>query len=261
MAGVLTDQVGNTIDIPASLGRIITVVPSQTELLFDLKLGTKIAGITKFCVHPQHAKSEKTIVGGTKNLKLEKIASLNPDFILANKEENDREQIEWLKARFPTYISDVRSLETALDMIRDVGRVTITDDLAQEIIQTISNRFEKIDLAMHRPSVAYLIWKNPWMTVNKDTFIHDMLQRAGFNNVFADRTESRYPILSDSDLRSANPDFIFLSSEPFPFNDSHQREIATLAPNSKIHSVDGEMFSWYGSRLRHFNTNLIHELS
>lgn len=261
MAGVLTDQVGNTIDIHAPFERILTVVPSQTELLYDLRLGNRIAGITKFCVHPHHAKSEKTIVGGTKNLRLEKIASLNPDIIIANKEENDREQIEWLKTRFPTYISDVRTLEHAFVMIRDVGRFTQTDDLAQEIIQTISKRFDTIVHTKSRPTVAYLIWKNPWMTINKDTFIHDMLQRAGFNNVFAGRTESRYPILSESELSDANPDFIFLSSEPFPFNDSHQCEIATLAPNSKIHRVDGEMFSWYGSRLRHFNTNLIHDLS
>jgi ABC-type Fe3+-hydroxamate transport system substrate-binding protein len=260
MPGSFTDQVGNTFHLAAPPKRIVTAVPSQTELLFDLKLQNKIVGITKFCVHPRHAKSEKTIVGGTKNLRLEKIASLNPDFILANKEENDREQIEWLQARFPTYISDVRKLEHAFGMIRDVGCVTETVDLADEIIQTISNRFGNILLPKSSPSVAYLIWKNPWMTVNKDTFIHDMLQRSGFNNVFAELKESRYPILTEEELRSANPDFIFLSSEPFPFNDSHTREIADIVPNSKVHTVDGEMFSWYGSRLRHFNTNLIHEL-
>ena len=260
MPHTITDQVGNTLHLATPPKRIVTVVPSQTELLFDLKLQNKIVGITKFCVHPHQAKSEKTLVGGTKNLRLEKIASLNPDFILANKEENDREQIGWLQARFPTYISDVRTLEQAFGMIQDVGRITETVDLAQEFIRTISNLFNKIGPSKQRPTVAYLIWKNPWMTVNKDTFIHDMLQRSGFNNAFAERTESRYPILSEEELRSANPDFILLSSEPFPFNDSHKREIATIVPNSKVHTVDGEMFSWYGSRLRHFNTNLIHEL-
>lgn len=261
MPGSFTDQVGNTLHLAAPPKRIVSIVPSQTELLFDLKLQNKIVGITKFCVHPRQAKSEKAIVGGTKNLRLETIASLNPDFILANKEENDREQIEWLKARFPTYISDVRRLEHAYGMIRDVGRVTETVDLADEIIQTISNRFGNILPTQSSPSVAYLIWKNPWMTVNQDTFIHDMLHRAGFNNVFAERTESRYPAVSEAELRSANPEFIFLSSEPFPFNDSHKREIAAIVPNSKIHTVDGEMFSWYGSRLCQFKTNLLHELS
>ena len=261
MSGNLTDQIGNTVNIPTSPRRIVSVVPSQTELLFDLGLVDSIAGITKFCVHPNSAKSVKAIVGGTKNLRLEQIAVLEPDLIVANKEENDREQIEWLKTRFPTYTSDVRCLEHALSMISDIGCITQTDTIAQEIIRSISRRFDKITTSSHRPSVAYLIWKNPWMTVNKDTFIHDILHRAGFNNVFADKTESRYPVVSESELRNVSPDFIFLSSEPFPFNESHELEMAALVPNSRVFKADGEMFSWYGSRLRQFNTNLIHEIS
>jgi ABC-type Fe3+-hydroxamate transport system substrate-binding protein len=229
--------------------------------LFDLRLEDRIAGITKFCIHPSSAKSVKAIVGGTKNLRLEQIAALEPDLIVANKEENDREQIEWLKTRFPTYTSDVRCLQHALSMISDMGCITETDAIAVEIIRSISNRFDKITHFSYRPSVAYLIWKNPWMTVNKDTFIHDMLHRAGFNNVFADKTESRYPVVSESELRNVSPDFIFLSSEPFPFNASHELEMAALVPNSRVFKADGEMFSWYGSRLRQFNTNLIHEIS
>jgi len=261
MPGTLTDQIGNTVNIPTPPRRIVSVVPSQTELLFDLGLVDSIAGITKFCVHPSSAKSIKAIVGGTKNLRLEQIAALEPDLIVANKEENDRDQIEWLKTRFPTYTSDVRCLEHALSMISDMGCITETDAIAGEIIRSIANRFETVTPSALRPSVAYLIWKNPWMTVNKDTFIHDMLHRAGFNNVFADKMESRYPVVSESELQTVSPDFIFLSSEPFPFNESHEREMAALAPNSRVFKADGEMFSWYGSRLRQFNTNLIHEIS
>jgi ABC-type Fe3+-hydroxamate transport system substrate-binding protein len=129
------------------------------------------------------------------------------------------------------------------------------------LLTLIANRFETVTPSALRPSVAYLIWKNPWMTVNKDTFIHDMLHRAGFNNVFADKMESRYPVVSESELQTVSPDFIFLSSEPFPFNELHEREMAALVPNSSVFKADGEMFSWYGSRLRQFNINLIHEIS
>jgi ABC-type Fe3+-hydroxamate transport system substrate-binding protein len=253
----ITDQTGKNIAIGEQPKRIVSCVPSQTELLFDLGIGESIAGITKFCVHPKDARRTKVVVGGTKNLHLEKIAALNPDFILANKEENEQSNIEWLADRFPTYISDIRTLDHALNMIKDVGAITGRIKHAHEISASISFLFQGIASHMTKPTVAYIIWKNPWMTVNRDTFIHDLLTRVGLTNVFADRMDSRYPIITLDDLKESKPSFLFLSSEPYPFRHKDTMQLKSQFPLSNIITVDGEMFSWYGSRLSRFNTDFL----
>ena len=240
--------------------RIISCVPSQTELLADLGLDNKVVGITKFCVHPPAWRKQKTMIGGTKNLNLEKIAALSPDFILANKEENDQGQIEWLAARFPTYVSDVRSLNQAIDMIHDVGKLTSSADKSVEITQVITSLFQPIEPIARAQTACYLIWKNPWMTINHDTFIHDMLCRQGFINAFADRTDSRYPIITDAELRKTNPEILFLSSEPFRFKAHHREELQQILPESRIHLLNGELLSWYGSRLCQFDRKFFDEI-
>ncbi len=257
---VFTDQTGRNLDLAGIPRRIISCVPSQTELLADLGLENQVAGITKFCVHPAAWRKQKTIIGGTKNLNLEKIANLSPDFILANKEENTQEQIEWLSARFPTYVSDVRNLHQAIDMIHDVGRITSKTDKSREIAQTITSLFQPAEPFERKHTACYLIWKNPWMTINHDTFIHDMLCRLGFINVFADRTDSRYPSVTDDELRETNTDIIFLSSEPFPFKALDAEELQRILPKSRIILLNGELLSWYGSRLCHFDWKFFDEL-
>jgi ABC-type Fe3+-hydroxamate transport system substrate-binding protein len=253
----ITDQIGRDILISKQPRRVISCVPSQTELLFDLGAEESVAGITKFCIHPGKALQTKTMVGGTKNLHLEKIASLEPDFILANKEENDRDSIEWLAARFPTYVSDVRTLDHALIMIHQVGAICGRSEEAVGICDAINERFAYIKEPVHRLRVAYIIWQKPWMTINADTFIHDLLHRIGFDNVFAQRADSRYPVINAEEIIQANPQFIFLSSEPFPFQQSHIALFKELLPSAQVLLVDGEMFSWYGSRLQYFNTNFL----
>ena len=253
----ITDQIGRDILISKQPRRIISCVPSQTELLFDLGAEESVAGITKFCVHPAKALQTKTMVGGTKNLHLEKIASLEPDFILANKEENDRDSIEWLAARFPTYVSDVRTLEQAIIMIHQVGAICGRNEQSSRICDAIRDRFALISTPVNRPKAAYIIWQKPFMTVNADTFIHDLLHRLGLENIFAQRANSRYPVINAEEIIQANPQFIFLSSEPFPFQQSHLAFFKELLPSAQVLLVDGEMFSWYGSRLQYFNTNFL----
>jgi ABC-type Fe3+-hydroxamate transport system substrate-binding protein len=249
----IRDQTGRHLSFPEQPRRIVSCVPSQTELLFDLGLEQSIVGVTKFCIHPPVARETKNIIGGTKNLNPEKIARLSPDFILANKEENDQQSIEWLASRFPTYISDVRTLDHAITMIQDVGHICGRREHASALSTAIINQFHGMPTQAVRASAAYIIWQNPWMTINEDTFIHDMLDRLGFHNAFAKRSDSRYPVITLDDLRIANPDFIFLSSEPFPFQQKHIIELKHLMPDTAISIVDGEMFSWYGSRLKQFN--------
>jgi ABC-type Fe3+-hydroxamate transport system substrate-binding protein len=211
-------------------------------------------------VHPAHWRKQKVKIGGTKNLNLEKIAALAPDFILANKEENEQTQIEWLSSRFPTYVSDVRDLPQALDMISAVGQITSKIEASHRITETIDTLFHSIAIQEPVIPACYLIWRNPWMTINKDTFIHDMLTRLGFKNVFGDRKDSRYPIVTNAELTEAKPEILFLSSEPFPFAENHLKEIQQLFPTTQVYLINGEMLSWYGSGLCRFDRVFFDEL-
>lgn len=245
---VRSDQMGRIVGSPYPPQRIISLVPSQTELLFDLGLGERVVGITKFCVHPEEWFRTKTRVGGTKKVDLERVRALQPDLIIGNKEENERADIEALQAEFPVWMSDVRDLEGALDMIRRVGELTGTGSNAEVMANEIAAGFARLAPVTEGRRVAYLIWRDPWMAAGSDTFVHDMLRRCGHTNAFADRSE-RYPEVSASRLAAADPDLILLSSEPYPFKEKHIAELNMVAPGTPVRLVDGEMYSWYGSRL------------
>lgn len=241
------DQLDRTVEIQSSPKRIISLVPSQTELLHDLGLEEEVIGITKFCLHPQKWFKEKTRIGGTKQVHIEKLKALHPDLILANKEENVKEQIEELAKDFPVWISDVNTLEDAYEMIASIGEITGIKETAETLITRIKTNFTELQTTNHQLQTCYLIWKDPYMTIGGDTFIHHLLEKAGFQNVFANAT--RYPVISIEDLQNANCQLLLLSSEPFPFKQKHADELQPFLPNTKIILVDGEMFSWYGSRL------------
>ena len=242
----LADQTGREVICPNAPQRIVSLVPSQTELLYDLGLRDEVIGITKFCVHPSVWFKNKTRIGGTKNLNLEKIVALNPDLILANKEENTREQIEWLMQRFPVWISDIHHLDDAYSMILSVGEMCQKDQLAKAMIQEIQEKMNALAPGHVRKS-AYFIWQKPLISVGSDTFIHAMMQQCGFENAFGNF--SRYPEISEQMLRDSGLEFIFLSSEPFPFQEKHKDYFQKIIPAAKIELVDGTYFSWYGSRL------------
>lgn len=243
-----TDQLDRKIELPHTPQRIISIVPSQTELLYHLGLQDEVVGITKFCIHPDTWFRTKARVGGTKQLHLDKIRELRPDLILANKEENDEQQIGELCAECPVWISDIQTIEDALEMIRSVGEITNRPSQAAQLIEEIESARNR-NQAKEARTAAYLIWNDPWMTVNDDTFIHAMMEAAGMENVFAKRLESRYPQVSLEELRNAGPEVILLSSEPFPFEEKHATFFRDHLPQSEVLLVDGEMFSWYGSRM------------
>lgn len=238
---------GRTVRLPAAPQRIISLVPSQTELLFDLGLDEQIVGVTKFCVHPAAKVAAKQSVGGTKKFRFEVIEALAPDLIIGNKEENYQEGIERLAASFPVWVSDVQTLAEALAMMRQVGAVVNRAEAAATMAAEITAGFEALSV-MERPTrIAYFIWQKPLMVAGSDTFIHDMLSRCGFQNAFAQ--VPRYPQVSAVEVRQAKPDMIFLSSEPFPFKEKHQQQFRREFPETAVILVDGEMFSWFGSRL------------
>ncbi|MBN8673476.1 MAG: ABC transporter substrate-binding protein [Chitinophagales bacterium] len=242
-----TDQTGQVVRLPAIPKRIISLVPSQTELLADLGLTDEVVGITKFCIHPKEWFHSKIRVGGTKQLNTAIIHSLAPDLVIANKEENVKEQINELQQQYPVWISDVNNLDDAYEMIAQIGAMTEKSEQATRIIEKISTKFSQLQTSNFKLKTAYLIWQKPYMTVGGDTFIHSMLELAGFDNICKEQT--RYPEVTIAELKNANCELLLLSSEPFPFQQKHIDELQSLLPNTKIILVDGELFSWYGSRL------------
>ena len=177
---------------------------------------------------------------------VERVRALQSDLVLANLEENTRADVEALDASMPVFVTDVRDVPGALAMIRDVGRLTGTDVRAEELADEIEAGFAS--LRMSKPlRAAYLIWRRPYMSVGGDTFIHDVLARGGFENVFGGRR--RYPEVTLDELADVRPDIVLLCSEPYPFGEKHVEEIHARLPDTDIRLVDGEPFSWYGSRL------------
>ena len=257
----VTDQMGRVLNVPAMPKRIVSLVPSQTELLYDLGLKDEVAGQTLFCIHPQSMHQTKPRIGGTKNFNIEKIRALQPDLIIGNKEENDKQRIEALENEFPVWMSDIKNLNDALEMIHRVGELVGKTGEASVLTTQISRAFDAIATSSAPKRTLYLIWRKPWMAAGAHTFINDMLMRCGLINVLEDEF-SRYPELSDELLRQLNPQVVLLSSEPYPFKQQHVEELQAVLPESQILCVDGELFSWYGSRLlhsvRYFNELLQH---
>jgi len=242
------DQMGRTITLPDLPQRIISLVPSQTELLFDLGLYEEIVGVTKFCVHPAELAAQKQSVGGTKKFRFDVIDSLQPDLIIGNKEENYREGIERLAAKYPVWLSDVLNLEDALAMIKEVGNLVGRGDEADLMAGQIATAFASMPISPRPYRTAYFIWQKPFMVAGAKTFIHDMLQRLGLVNAFAE-VDGRYPQITQRQIKAAYLDLILLSSEPFPFQEKQQAAFQAQFPGLMVMLVDGEIFSWYGSRM------------
>jgi len=238
------DQLQRTVFVPNPPKRIVSLVPSQTELLVDLGLRDRIIGVTKFCIHPKGLKKEKTVIGGTKNFHFDKIDALNPDLIIGNKEENYQEGIEKLAEKYPVWISDIYILEDAYRLILSIGELTDTFQKANQIVSQIKNELET--KFKFKGSVIYLIWRDPLIVVGSKTFIDSMLEKAGFQNLI---NQARYPEIDLEEIVHLNPNYLLLSSEPFPFKEKHISFFKEKLPKTNIRLVDGEMFSWYGSRL------------
>ncbi len=225
--------------------KVVSLVPSITEALFDLGLTeNEVVGRTKFCIHPAEKVKNVTIIGGTKNINIDKIRALQPDIILANKEENVKEQVEALINDFKVIVTNVENIEDNYYLLKNLGKIFNKEVKAQLFnlkIYDILNQ-TKIESPI---KVAYLIWKNPYMTIGSDTFIHKILAEIGFENIFKD--QKRYPEIQTEDLAEA--DIIMLSSEPFPFKEKHIEELKEFYPDKKIMIVDGEAFSWYGTHI------------
>ena len=247
----ISDQLNRTLVFEETPKRIVSLVPSQTELLVDLGLENSIVGVTKFCVHPVHLRKSKTIVGGTKQVHYDKIKALQPDIILCNKEENTKEMVVELEKIAPVHVSDIYTIDDTIVLMNQYGELFSVHEKSTEITNKLKNLVENFQAYVaNRPvmKVAYFIWREPWMVAGNNTIIDHLLSLNKFENVFANLP--RYPEVAISSLIETNkPDFVFLSSEPYPFKEKHIEELKKLLPNTKILLVDGEYFSWYGTRL------------
>jgi ABC-type Fe3+-hydroxamate transport system substrate-binding protein len=228
--------------------KIISLVPSLTELVIDLGLENHLVGRTRFCVNPKEVVKQIPIIGGTKNPRLDKIREISPDYIIANKEENRPEHVTELMDDFEVNVTEIATIEDALITIHEFGQVFDREKAANQLITDIQNRLEE------RPDepelrTAYMIWKDPWMTVGHDTYIHDVMKHWNLSNVFGDKT--RYPEFNLNELKKYNPDLVLLSSEPYPFKEKHIAQVEEVCPAARVLLVEGEWFSWYGSHMKH----------
>jgi len=241
---VFVDQMNRSVTVAERPKRIVSLVPSLTELLQYFSLDREVVGITKFCVHPKEWFDSKDRVGGTKNIKLTRIRELNPDLIIGNKEENTESDIEALSKEFPVWMTDVNSFDDALDMIKGLGTLLLKETLSDGMVDMLHKSYEKLGKIGKGKKVLYLIWDEPTYIAGTSTYIGSIIEKLGFVN---DCQIERYPSIAE--VQHADPDYVFLSSEPFPFKSKHIEKYEKQFPNSQVILVDGEMFSWYGSRM------------
>jgi ABC-type Fe3+-hydroxamate transport system substrate-binding protein len=245
----VTDQTDRSVRVGERPRRIVSLVPSQTELLFDLGLDEEIVGVTRFCVHPAKRVAGKAIVGGTRDPDVEAIERLRPDLVIGAREENDRETLLGLAESYPVWASDVRSLAGALEMIRSVGDLVGRAGPADRLAGEIEAGFASLRPLSPARRAAYVVWPRPLMVAGRDTFIDDLLARCGLTNAAGHAEGARYPEVTVEGLRAAGLDVLLLASEPYPFEEADREAWEGRLPGVPVHLVNGEMFSWYGSRL------------
>lgn len=248
MSQKVTDDLGRVLEYAYPPQRIVSLCPSITETLLELGLGEQVVGRTRYCIHPADSVEEIKHVGGTKRPRLDDINALRPDLIIAEKEENRREDVDKLEQDWPVYVCDVVDITSALKMTRDLGMLCGVAQHGDELAQKISRKFIQLSRLKTPLKTGYLIWRKPWMAAGADTYIDDVLRRCGFINVFAG-FQGRYPELTVEDIQKAGIDLLMLSSEPYPFVDKHLEECSQLLPDADIRLVDGEAFSWYGAHM------------
>lgn len=243
---LVIDQMGREVLLPIQPKKIVSLVPSQTEFLANI--GAPVVGRTKFCLYPKELTKNSIVVGGTKNFRFDTIDSLNPDLIIGNKEENDQKSIERLADSYPVWMSDIQSLEDAFNMMTAIGEICGLEDPAKGVIDECKSALKKVKDTKYGKAI-YMIWQDPWMAAGRNTFIDAMLSFLGYENAVI---AERYPILSEDDIELMNPEYILLSSEPYPFKERDLQKLSKKWPNATCELVDGELYSWYGSRLSHW---------
>jgi len=224
--------------------RIVSLVPSITELLCDLDLSEQVVGRTGFCIHPWDTVREIPKVGGTKDLKLDRIRELAPTHVVVNVDENRKEDAEALAEFVPNVVvTHPLGPRDNLDLYRQMGREFDREAEAEVMCGRFEAALARVE-DRHEQRVLYLIWRDPWMSISPETYISRTLGLFNWRTV-PTTTDVRYPQV---DLTEVEVDRVLLSSEPFHFKEHHRAEVQELVPGAKVSLIDGEMTSWYGSR-------------
>jgi ABC-type Fe3+-hydroxamate transport system substrate-binding protein len=251
------DAFGQPFEMAAPARRIISLVPSITEIFFALGAGDRVVGVTKYCTEPPEGVAARPKVGGQKNPRLDAIIDLKPDLVVANVEENRKEHVEALRtAGLPVLVTYPRTVHEGIHLIRDLGVLTATTDLAELMAVRCETALAEVEgVAGGRPPVRVFcpIWRTPYMTINRDTFVNDMLRASGGENIFLDHPK-RYPTVTLGEVAARRPEVILLPDEPFPFEEKHLAEVHTLGDvpavrAGRLHLLDGKVLSWYGPRI------------
>lgn len=252
-----TDDLGFKLELAQRPARIVSLVPSWTETLFAFGAGDEIVGLTRFCVEPADRVAGVPKIGGTKNPDIKAIVDLKPEIVIANAEENRREDIEKLRAAgipvFTTYSRTVAAaVEAILKLGQVVGRPAEADAIAREVVREVSVIETGLGVWNRlRFRVFCPIWKNPWMAFNADTYAHDVLRMLGFNNIFAAAGE-RYPRVTLDETLELRPDFVLLPNEPYEFSQKDADELKPLLPpalSRRVVLIDGRDLHWYGAHM------------
>jgi ABC-type Fe3+-hydroxamate transport system substrate-binding protein len=265
---LVKDAFGQRFEMAPPARRIISLIPSITEIFFSLGVGDRVVGVTKFCTEPAEGVAGKPKVGGQKNPRLDAIIALKPDLIVANVEENRREDVEAMRAAgLRVLVTYPRSVREGIRLIQDLGVLTDTSAQSEAIATRCEAALAEVEQAtVDRAAVRVFcpIWRNPYMTINHDTFIHDVLRVCGGENIFLDHSE-RYPRVNLGEVAARKPEVILLPDEPFPFGEKHLAEFRALGEvpavrTGRLHLLDGKVLSWYGPRIGESLRTLSHLL-
>jgi ABC-type Fe3+-hydroxamate transport system substrate-binding protein len=247
----LSDDTGRSISLAAPPQRVVSLVPSLTELVCSLGGASRLVGVTRYCTEPASVVAGLPKVGGTKTPSLQQVVELHPDLVLMNEEENKREDFQVLtKAGLTIFVSYPRTVDAAASGIERLGNALDADAEAGAMAAQIRSAAAAIPQRAVR--VFCPIWRKPWMSFNRDTFAHDLLRCAGAANLCADRSD-RYPVVELQDISQADPEVILLPDEPYPFAERHRAALEPLAQTSAwraghVFFTDGKALSWYGPR-------------
>ena len=250
------DALGVPLALAKPPQRIVSLIPSITELLFSLGLDERIVGVTRFCTYPPEGVTKKIKVGGGKDPDLKRILDLQPDLVIANVEENRREDVEALRAAsVPVFVTYPRTVREGIELIFTLGGLTETVPVAEAMAGPIEQVYrETVEQTRGRRPVKVFcpIWRRPYMSINRDTYVHDVIRVSGGENIFADRLE-RYPEVALEDVERLQPEVVLLPDEPYPFKAKHIEELRTLdvpaIRDGRIFLIDGKILSWYGPRI------------
>ena len=249
----LKDDLGDRVELNVPAARIVSLVPSITETLFELGAGGQVAGVTDYCIHPAAAVAQILKVGGTKGFSLDRVVGLEPDLVIANKEENRKPEVEALRRECPVFVTDPRTVEQAMKTVLDLGMLTGRAVEASTMAADCESRLSGVYPAtLARPfRTVCFVWRDPWMAVGSDTYVGDLLDTFGFKNIFASE-DGRYPQTSLEAVLDRGPEVIMLPDEPFEFGSGDVGEIeaffAERGAPVKIFAMDGTLLTWFGYR-------------